>query len=94
MGTEFVEMSIETHQAERNAMEAVETENRRVFSKAELYEQSFPWTIIAGQVYAIGPFIPQHPGGFLIRRAIGEDATELFLSHHCPTGPAVTTLES
>ena len=28
------------------------------------------------QVYAIGAFIPQHPGGFLIRRAIGEDATE------------------
>lgn len=75
-------------------MEAIETtENNRVFSKAELYEQSFPWTIIAGQVFAIGSFIPQHPGGFLIRRAIGEDATELFLSHHCPTGPAAKTLE-
>lgn len=28
------------------------------------------------QVYAIGSFIPEHPGGVLIRRAIGEDATE------------------
>eukprot|EP00438_Fugacium_kawagutii_P016933 Skav234513 [mRNA] locus=scaffold2162:138958:139704:- [translate_table: standard] len=32
---------------------------------------------MASKVYAIGSFIPQHPGGLLIRRAIGEDATEL-----------------
>ena len=37
------------------------------------------WALLSSvtlQVYAIGSFIPEHPGGFLIRRAIGEDATE------------------
>jgi len=36
------------------------------------------WIIVDGRVYAIGEFVPQHPGGALIRRAIGEDASELF----------------
>eukprot|EP00913_Durusdinium_trenchii_P005606 g5224.t2 len=43
------------------------------FTKAELYEKPFPWTIIGGQVYAIGSFLHSHPGGLLIRRAIGEE---------------------
>eukprot|EP00434_Breviolum_minutum_P003028 symbB.v1.2.002662.t1/scaffold138.1/size301272/3 len=70
-----------------------EDANLREFTKSELYDEPFPWTIISGQVYAIGSFISEHPGGFLIRRAIGEDATELFLSHHCPYGPAAQVLE-
>ncbi|CAK9118322.1 unnamed protein product [Durusdinium trenchii] len=63
------------------------------FTKAELYEKPFPWTIIGGQVYAIGSFLHSHPGGLLIRRAIGEEATELFLSHHSPFSVAGQTLE-
>lgn len=42
---------------------------------SDVPSQNFTRLSIA-QVFAIGSFIPQHPGGFLIRRAIGEDATE------------------
>lgn len=61
------------------------------FTHEELYQQDFPWTIIAGRVYAIGDFVAAHPGGPLIRRAIGEDATELFHTHHT-TSLALRTL--
>ncbi|CAE8591571.1 unnamed protein product, partial [Polarella glacialis] len=64
----------------------------RLFTRAELYEQDFPWTLICGRVYAIGEFLPRHPGGQLIRRAVGEDATDLFLAHHGPDSPAVSVL--
>jgi len=56
--------------------------HERLLSKEDLYEEDFPWTIIDGRVYAIGEFIPRHPGGPLIRRAIGEDASALFATHH------------
>lgn len=53
------------------------------WSKVELYEAAaFPWTIIDGRVYAIGDFLPCHPGGRLICRAVGEEASELFHAHH------------
>ncbi|CAJ1401746.1 unnamed protein product [Effrenium voratum] len=64
----------------------------REFTKAELYEEPFPWTIICGQVYAIGDFLASHPGGALIRRAIGEDATDMFLAHHGPKSRAKSVL--
>lgn len=54
----------------------------RFFSKADLYGMDFPWTVVNGRIFAIGPFLSQHPGGALIRRAIGEDATQLFHAHH------------
>lgn len=56
-----------------------------LWSRADLYEEDFPWTVIDGRVYAIGEFVPKHPGGPLIQRAIGEDATELFHTHHTTT---------
>eukprot|EP00931_Biecheleriopsis_adriatica_P030213 TRINITY_DN17828_c0_g1_i1.p1 TRINITY_DN17828_c0_g1~~TRINITY_DN17828_c0_g1_i1.p1 ORF type:complete len:498 (-),score=82.49 TRINITY_DN17828_c0_g1_i1:4-1497(-) len=62
------------------------------FTKEELYEKPFPWTIVCGRVYAIGDFIAKHPGGTLIRRAVGEDATELFMAHHGPESPAARVL--
>ncbi|CAE7547982.1 Fads3, partial [Symbiodinium sp. CCMP2456] len=43
-------------------------------------------------VLELGDFIPHHPGGPLIRRAIGEDATDLFLSHHAPSSRAAEVL--
>jgi len=62
---------------------------KRLLTKASLYEEDFPWTIVDGHVYAIGEFIAQHPGGPLIRRAIGEDASELFHTHHTSVRAAV-----
>lgn len=53
-----------------------------VLSREELYEADFPWTVIDGRIYAIGAFMPEHPGGRLICRAIGEDSSHLFHSHH------------
>eukprot|EP00747_Dinoflagellata_sp_TGD_P117869 gnl/TRDRNA2_/TRDRNA2_172694_c0_seq1.p1 gnl/TRDRNA2_/TRDRNA2_172694_c0~~gnl/TRDRNA2_/TRDRNA2_172694_c0_seq1.p1 ORF type:complete len:480 (-),score=60.68 gnl/TRDRNA2_/TRDRNA2_172694_c0_seq1:213-1652(-) len=55
---------------------------RAQISKEELYSVDFAWTIVNERVYAIGDFIPRHPGGPLICRAIGEDSTELFHTHH------------
>lgn len=64
----------------------------RIWSKAELYELDVPWTIIDGAVYGLGDFLQKHPGGPLILRAVGEDATELFYSHHFQAGTAFTEL--
>jgi len=67
----------------------VPDDGKRLLSKAALYEEDFPWTIVDGHVYAIGEFVAQHPGGPLIRRAIGEDASELFHTHHTSVRAAV-----
>ena len=48
----------------------------------DLEELSFTWTIIDGQLIALDSFLPVHPGGGLIRRAVGMDASELFHAHH------------
>ncbi len=40
------------------------------------------WCAIHGKVYDITNFIPTHPGGSLIRTAIGRDATILYETHH------------
>ena len=61
--------------------------------KEELFDADFPWTIVDGYVCAIGEFIPRHPGGTLIRRAIGEDATELFHTHHTSEKSRQTLIE-
>ena len=36
------------------------------------------WTVIDGKVYDITRWIPQHPGGNIILKALGRDATSLF----------------
>ena len=38
------------------------------------------WIIINGGVYDITKWIPQHPGGMIIMKGVGKDATELFKS--------------
>eukprot|EP00928_Gymnodinium_smaydae_P019931 TRINITY_DN17682_c0_g1_i1.p1 TRINITY_DN17682_c0_g1~~TRINITY_DN17682_c0_g1_i1.p1 ORF type:complete len:629 (-),score=141.38 TRINITY_DN17682_c0_g1_i1:50-1846(-) len=55
---------------------------QRLLSKDELYAANFPWTIVDGHVYSIGSFLQGHPGGRLIYRAIGEDSSALFHTHH------------
>eukprot|EP00929_Paragymnodinium_shiwhaense_P098843 TRINITY_DN60359_c0_g1_i1.p1 TRINITY_DN60359_c0_g1~~TRINITY_DN60359_c0_g1_i1.p1 ORF type:complete len:527 (-),score=38.90 TRINITY_DN60359_c0_g1_i1:38-1618(-) len=54
----------------------------RAYSREELYDACFPWTIIDDQVYNLHGFLEEHPGGALIKRAIGEDASALFSTHH------------
>mmetsp|Transcript_71946 Transcript_71946/g.156768 ORF Transcript_71946/g.156768 Transcript_71946/m.156768 type:complete len:591 (-) Transcript_71946:8-1780(-) len=58
-------------------------EEEQAWTLSELYEQPFLWTVVDEGVYAIGPFLPHHPGGReLINRAIGEDVTVLYHTHH------------
>ena len=63
-------------------VEAEDTDAAEGLSLQELQDADFSWTIVRGHVYAIGDFIPHHPGGPLIWRCVGEDATELFEAHH------------
>lgn len=42
------------------------------------------WTIIENKVYNITSWIPKHPGGQIIMKAIGKDATQLFLDNGHP----------
>lgn len=54
----------------------------REFSLQDLKALDFEWTLINGRVYNLSDFILIHPGGSLIWRAVGQDATELFHAHH------------
>jgi len=40
------------------------------------------WTCIGDTIYDISDFVPQHPGGSIIRLSAGRDATTLFESSH------------
>ncbi|CAE8644223.1 unnamed protein product [Polarella glacialis] len=51
-------------------------------SLEDLADMDCSWTIVNGRVYGIDDLIPSHPGGSLILRSVGEDATELFHAHH------------
>ena len=42
------------------------------------------WTIIENKVYNITSWIPKHPGGEIIMRALGKDATQLFIDNSHP----------
>ena len=42
------------------------------------------WTIIENKVYNITSWIPKHPGGQIIMKAVGKDATQLFLDNGHP----------
>ena len=43
------------------------------------------WTIIENKVYNISSWIPKHPGGEIIMKALGKDATQLFIEHGHPS---------
>ena len=38
------------------------------------------WTVIKGNVYDITDWIDKHPGGNIIMKGVGKDATQLFKS--------------
>lgn len=40
------------------------------------------WIVIRGKVYDITNWIPKHPGGMVIMKGVGKDATELFERAH------------
>ena len=64
------------------------------FEVEQLHELNFSWTIVDGQLIvllwvlksslaeALDGFLKAHPGGLLIRRAVGRDCSELFHAHH------------
>jgi len=54
----------------------------RCFTLEDLEVVDFTWSIIDGQLLALDAFIPSHPGGSLIRQALGTDASLLFHAHH------------
>ena len=43
------------------------------------------WTIIENKVYNITSWIPKHPGGQIIMKAVGKDATQLFIANNHPS---------
>ena len=43
------------------------------------------WTIIDNKVYNITSWIPKHPGGQIIMKALGKDATQLFIDNGHPS---------
>ena len=43
------------------------------------------WTIIENKVYNITSWIPKHPGGQIIMKAAGKDATQLFIANNHPS---------
>ena len=43
------------------------------------------WTIIENKVYNITHWIPKHPGGDIIKQALGKDATQLFIANNHPS---------
>lgn len=52
------------------------------YTLEDLESVEFTWTIIDGQLLALDGFISAHPGGSLIQRAVGTDASSLFHAHH------------
>eukprot|EP00933_Yihiella_yeosuensis_P043508 TRINITY_DN38327_c0_g1_i1.p1 TRINITY_DN38327_c0_g1~~TRINITY_DN38327_c0_g1_i1.p1 ORF type:complete len:511 (+),score=86.46 TRINITY_DN38327_c0_g1_i1:28-1533(+) len=68
--------------AGRHRPEQQQQQSLQIFTLDELQEAEFIWTIVNGRVHAIDKFIPHHPGGPLIWRGVGEDATHLFEAHH------------
>ncbi|CAK9011505.1 unnamed protein product [Durusdinium trenchii] len=54
----------------------------RDFTHEDLDALEFTWTIVDGRLLALDRFIPSHPGGPLINRAVGRDSSDLFHAHH------------
>lgn len=53
----------------------------KYFKMKEVYKHNRPsdaWLVINGKVYDVTSWIPQHPGGKVILKGIGKDATTLF----------------
>ena len=51
-------------------------------SPSDLASLSVPYTIINSKVYDLTDFLSTHPGGPILRLAIGREATELYQSYH------------
>jgi len=62
--------------------------NKKMFSLDEVKKHNTKkdaWTIIENKVYNISSWIPKHPGGEIIMKAVGKDATQLFIEHGHPS---------
>jgi len=62
--------------------------NKKIFTLGEVQKHNTKkdaWTIIENKVYNISSWIPKHPGGEIIMKAIGKDATQLFIEHGHPS---------
>jgi monoamine oxidase/predicted heme/steroid binding protein len=61
---------------------------KKTFTLAEVKKhkkKGDAWTIIENKVYDISKWIPSHPGGDVIMKAVGKDATRLFNSINHPS---------
>jgi monoamine oxidase len=62
--------------------------NKKIFTLGEVQKHNTKkdaWTIIENKVYNISSWIPKHPGGEIIMKAVGKDATQLFIEHGHPS---------
>jgi monoamine oxidase len=62
--------------------------NKKMFSLDEVKKHNTKkdaWTIIENKVYNISSWIPKHPGGEIIMKALGKDATQLFITNGHPS---------
>jgi monoamine oxidase len=62
--------------------------NKKIFTLGEVQKHNNKkdaWTIIENKVYNISSWIPKHPGGEIIMKAVGKDATQLFIEHGHPS---------
>lgn len=62
--------------------------NKKMFSLDEVKKHNTKkdaWTIIENKVYNISSWIPKHPGGEIIMKAVGKDATQLFITNGHPS---------
>ena len=73
-------------------LESIEKQNfpskggkRNLYNLAEVAKHNKindAWIVIRGKVYDITNWIPKHPGGIVIMKGVGKDATELFERAH------------
>ena len=62
--------------------------NKKIFTLDEIKKHNTKkdaWTIIENKVYNISSWIPKHPGGEIIMKAVGKDATQLFIANNHPS---------
>ena len=62
--------------------------HKKIFTISEVKKHNKKedaWTIIENKVYNITSWIPKHPGGQIIMKALGKDATQLFIANNHPS---------